>query len=404
MKILMMRPSYNPEMSAGNHLAQDLIIDLQKAQNEVVLVTPVSEKYSGLPENYQDPCTVHRVKSNITGRSVIKRILRYIDTSYSMYKAAKDIDCDLILSHSMPPLLGPLSCRLAKKKKKPVIYWEQDVVSNSILSTGMGSDNSIKQKIMFQVARALEKYTEKHCTHIVTISEQFKKMHTDRGIDPEKITVLYNWIDTNQIYPKERKDNPLFDDLGLDREEFIVSYCGNIGVPQNVEIMIDAAEKLQDIKGLKFLLIGNGSREEYIKDYFKRKQLSNFVYHPLYPLAQACDVYNLGDIGLVIGKRGTSGNGFPSKMWSILAAGQTMISCFDLESELSEFVRTGDCGISIEPDSADKLAEAIQLLYHNREKCKMCAENARRFAVDYAERENATRRFIDTVNRMGESV
>ena len=61
------------------------------------------------------------------------------------------------------------------------------------------------------------------------------------------ILLIYNWIDTNQIYPKNRKDNKLFDDLNISREEFVVSYCGNLGVPQNVEIMIDAAEKLKEI-------------------------------------------------------------------------------------------------------------------------------------------------------------
>lgn len=401
MKVLMMRPSFNPEMSAGNHLAQDLVVDLQKAGNDVILITPVSEKYAGLPDGYHDPCVVHRIRSKIKGQSIIRRIIRYIDTSFSMYKDAKKVECDIILSHSMPPLLGPLSCILGKKMKKAVIYWEQDIVSNSIISTGVGSENSLKQKLMYNVAKALEKYTEKHCTHIVTISQQLKKMHVDRGINPKKITVLYNWIDTTQIFPKIREDNPLFEDLGLSREDFIVSYCGNLGVPQNVEIMIDAAEKLKDVVGLKFLLIGNGSRENYIKDYLAKKNLSNLVYHPLYPLAQACDVYNVGDIGLVIGKKGTSGNGFPSKMWSILAAGQTMISCFDMESELSEFVRAGNCGISIEPDSAEKLAEAIMILFKDRDRCKQCAENARTFAVQYAERKNATKQFVNVVQREG---
>lgn len=401
MKILMMRPSYNPEMSAGNHLAQDLIEDLQKAGNNVEIITPVSESFEGLPEGYNDPCVVHRVKSSVTGRSIIKRILRYIGTSFSMYKEAKNIDCDLIISHSMPPLLGPLSCVLSRKKKKPVVYWEQDIVSNSIISTGMGSSNSAKQKVMFKAALLLEKYTEKHCTHIVTISEQFKKMHTDRGVRENKVTVLYNWIDTNHIYPKDRADNPLFEELGLSRDDFIVSYCGNLGIPQNVEIMIDVAEKLKDISGLKFLIIGNGSREKVITEYIQKKNLSNLTYHPLYPLSQACDVYNIGDVGLVIGKKGTSGNGFPSKMWSILAAGQTMISCFDIGSELSGFVREGGCGISIEPDSAEKLAEAIETLYKDRDFCNQCHLNARKFAVEHAERVNATRKFVDVVDKVG---
>ncbi len=340
-----------------------------------------------------------RVKSKVSGQGVIKRILRYIDTSLSMYKVAGRLDFDLIISHSMPPLLGPFSCKLAKKKRTPHIYWEQDIVSNSIISTGMGTSNKIKQKIMFHIARMLEKYTEKHCTHIVTISKKFKQTHTDRGISDDKITVVYNWIDTNVIFPQKREKNPLFEELGLDRNDFIVSYCGNLGIPQNVEIMIDAAEKLQSLRGLTFLLIGNGSRENHILKYLDEKKLRNLRYHPLYPLSRARDVYTVGDIGLVIGKKRTSHNGFPSKMWSILAAGQAMISCFDADSELSEFVREGGCGIAVEPDSSDKLVEAIQALFHDQSRCRKCGENARKFAVEYAERAKATAQFVEIVKQ-----
>ncbi len=404
MNILMMRPSYNPEMAAGNHLAQDLIEDLQGAGHTVHLITPVSQKFTELPAGYQDPCTVTRVRSRVRGMSVVKRILRYIDTSLAMSRAAKKMDFDIIISHSMPPLLGPLSCRLAKKKRKPLVYWEQDIVSNSIISTGMGSSNSAKQKLMFRVALMLEKYTEKRCTHIVTISERFAKIHTDRGIAAEKVSVLYNWIDTEVIFPQTRADNSLFEELGISRDEFIVSYCGNLGVPQNVEIMIDAAERLQGVEGLTFLLIGNGSREKKVLRYLEDKCLPNLIYHPLYPLHRARDVYTVGDVGLVIGKRGTSENGFPSKMWSILAAGQAMISCFDVDSELSRFVRDGDCGISIEPDSSDALVEAIQTLYRDRDRCVACGKNARAVAVAQAERKNATARFVEVVEKVGADI
>lgn len=393
----MLRPSYNPELSAGNHLAQDLIIDIEKDGHDIELITPVSDKFNGLPGGYKDPCKVHRVRSKLRGNNVLIRIFRYIDTSLSMYRLGKKISCDIIVTHSMPPLIGPLSCVLAKRKHVPVIYWEQDVVSNSIISTGIGKPHSLKQRCMFYIALFLEKYTEKHCTHIITISEQFKKFHIDRGIDENKVSVIYNWIDTNQIYPKNRKDNKLFDDLNISREEFVVSYCGNLGVPQNVEIMIDAAEKLKEIPELKFLIIGNGSRENAIKRYISDKNLPNLIYHPLYPLSQACDVYNLGDVGLVIGRKGTSGNGFPSKTWSIMAAGQAMISCFDVDSELSGFVRTGQCGISIQPDSSIDLENAIIKLYDNRDLCKESGKNGRKFAMKHADRKNATRKFLDTI-------
>jgi glycosyltransferase involved in cell wall biosynthesis len=53
-----------------------------------------------------------------------------------------------------------------------------------------------------------------------------------------------------------------------------------------------------------------------------------------------------------------------------MAAAQTMIACFDEDSELCSFVREGNCGIAVSPDSSQKLKEAILELYSDREKCR----------------------------------
>lgn len=397
----MMRPSYTPELSAGNHLAGNLVEDFQQAGHEVELITPVSDKFDGcLPAGYTDNCTVHRVQSRYRGRNVTKRILKYIDTSLAMYRAAKNIECDIIISHSMPPLLGPLSCRLARKKKKPLVYWEQDIVSQSIISTGISGSHSIREKLMFHIALMLEKYTEKHCDHIITITKKFAQQHIKRGVPESKISVVYNWIDVNSVFPKPRTENPLFDELGLNRDDFLVTYCGNLGLPQNVEILVDAAKRFETTQGIRFVIIGSGAREKDISNYISDSKCTNIVMHPLYPLERACDVYNIGDVGLVIGKKGTSSNGFPSKTWSILAAGQAMISCFDLGSELSDSVLEGNAGIAVEPDNPDALFSAVNELFTNREKCREYAQNARAYAVNNCGRENATKRYIEIVSKV----
>ncbi len=246
MKITMMRPSYRPELSGGTHLAIDLVEDFIKAGHEIEVVTPISSKFEAFVDEDQDECKIHRVTSRFNKGDVLSRILRYIDISYKMYSTAKKIDADIIMTHSMPPLLGPLGTILGKRKHVPVLYWEQDIVSQSLISTGIFGKSGFKQKMMFKVAEILEKRSEKHSTHVVTISEQFKKMHIGRGIPSNKVSVVYNWIDTNQIYHVSREENPLFAELNIPKDKFIVSYCGNLGVPQNVEIMVEAAEKLRD--------------------------------------------------------------------------------------------------------------------------------------------------------------
>ncbi len=395
MKLIMMRPSFSPELSGGTHLALDLVKDFQGAGWEVEVIASIGEKFIDLVDESKDFVKVHRIRSKFVGTNVIKRVLRYIDTSWQMYRKALSIkDADLIMTHSMPPLLGPLGAMAAKKRNVPVLYWEQDIVSESLLSTGIFGSGGFKRKLLYRIAQMIEKQSEKRSTHIVTISEQFRSMHLQRGVRPEKVSVVYNWIDTKQIVPIAKQDNPLFDELEISRESFTVTYCGNLGVPQNVEIMVDAAQILENELPVQFVILGGGSREQKIRKYVEEKALPNVKLFPLQPLEKADMVYNLGEIGLVIGKTGTSKNGFPSKTWSIMAAGQTMIACFDTDSELCRFVREGNCGIAVEPDSPEALAQAIRTLYHDQKMCAQMGRDARDYVVENFGRTAATEKII----------
>src|SRR5690606_6420334 len=100
---------------------------------------------------------------------------------------------------------------------------------------------------------------------------------------------------------------------------------------------------------------------------------------------------------IVIGRPGTSNNGFPSKLWSIMAAGQAVIASFDLKSELCNFINDGHCGIAIEAGSKMELEEAILLLYNNKELTRKMGENAREYVSSKFSRKEATKKIIKEI-------
>lgn len=412
MKILMLRPSYYPQISGGTHLAMDLVEDLIKDGHKVKLVVPMPTRLDQkIIDDYRNKKTeilydgsleIVRLTNRFSEKNIVLRAFRMLDTAFNMFKyIIKEKDIDIIFSHSMPIFLGPLSVIGGKLKKKPVIYWEQDIISESIVSTNIAG-KGFKRKVLYKFARRLEKKTSKKCTHIITISNKFKQRQLELKKPENKVDVVYNWIDTDEVYPIERKDNYLFDKFNLDRTKFYVTYCGNLGIPQNVEILIDAAKCLKEIKDLQIVIFGNGVRKNKIEDYLNESGTNNCILLPLQPIEDTKYVYSLGDVGVVIGRKGTSNNGFPSKTWSILAAGQAMISCFDIDSELSEFVKDGKCGISIEPDSSEKLKNAILKMYDNREQTKQYGINSRKYVIENFSRKIATKKIIEIINKVKE--
>ena len=410
MKVLMLRPSYLPEISGGTHLAVDLVEDMISKGIEVILIVPsphrvneeVKNEYKNLKieKKYDGKLTIYRIDSSISEKNLFFRAFRmYLLTQGMFIRALKEKNIDLIMSHSMPPLLGPISIILSKIKSAKVLYWEQDILSESLISTGIAA-KGLKKILMYNFAKLLEKTSSVGSNQIITISEQFRQRQFLLGKPKERVDVVYNWIDVNQLKPVPRNENIMFERYNLDRNAFYITYCGNLGMPQNVEILIDAAKELQHIPDLKFLIFGGGVRKKIIEDYIKKSRTDNIRLLPLQPLEEASHVYSVGEVGIVLGRKGTSKNGFPSKTWSIMTAEQAIISCFDVDSELSGFVVKGECGISLPPDNHVALKEAILELYNDKSYAKKLGINAREFVSNNFSRKVATDKIINIAKEL----
>lgn len=407
MKILMFRPSFIPEISGGNHLALDLIEDLIKKGYEVILIVPMPHRVDKKTKNeyknkkvekkYDGKLKIYRIKVPIKENSIFSRGLRMIYISFIMFwKSLFMKNIDIIISHSMPIFLGTISIILGGIKNIPVIYWEQDILSESLITTGVANEG-LKKKFFYNVAKFFEKISSKFSDYIITVSEKFKKRHKKMNRD-KNIQVIYNWIDSNELVPISKSDNKLFDKFNLSREKFYVTYCGNLGRAQNVEILIEAAKGLEYIDDLEIVIFGDGVRRDFIKNEIKRLNVNNVQLFHLQPLKDVAYVYSLGDIGLIIGRDGTSKNGFPSKTFSIMAAEQAVISCFDMDSELSGFIEKGNCGMAIPPGDPKKLKDAIINMHNNKKMTSIMGQNAREFVKNNFSREKSTNEFIQIIN------
>ena len=77
-----------------------------------------------------------------------------------------------------------------------------------------------------------------------------------QGIDPEKVVVIHNWADGNELYPISKEENPFIRELGI-QDKFIVSYSGNFGIVHDFKPVKKAIEEL---KGEKNIIFRIGSR------------------------------------------------------------------------------------------------------------------------------------------------
>ena len=404
MNILINDAYFFPEIVSFSHLEEDLLNEFLKRSYSIDVLCPTPSR--GLSKKviqaYQkkkveipnSDFRITRYWAPKEKKGTIKRALRYFICFFQAYfKAVKYSNVDVIFSNSTPPTQGMLCAMVAKKlskkykKKVPFVFNLQDIFPDSLVYTGLSKKNSI----FWKIGRKIENYTYRHADKIIVISEGFKQNIMAKGVPEEKIVVVPNWVDTEKVKPIERKNNALVAEFHLDPKKFIVVYAGNFGAAQGADIVLRAAERLQECKDIHFLVLGGGAEFEEAKEYVEEKNLQNVTIDGLLPQERVSEVYSLGDVALITCKQGAGGSGLPSKTWSIMACDTPIIASFDTDSELARILEDEHLGKCVSPESVDALVEAIKL------QCGKCNEkknSAREFVLRYASKENCVAEYM----------
>jgi glycosyltransferase involved in cell wall biosynthesis len=342
-------------------------------------------------EKLSENITIYRVGSKKReGTNFFIRGLKYISKTYSLYKKAKTIPTDIYYIYSTPPIMGLAGCLLSKKS--PTVYSLQDIFPDNLFAK-----KDMKQSnIIVRPLRCLEKYIYKYNTHIVTISRDMKKNLIEKNVCQNKVSVIGNWIDTNKVKYIQREQNHLFTEFDLNQEGFYVSYSGNLGYAQDIDIIIESAKITQSCEPeIQYIIVGNGIYENEIKQKIKNENLKNIKLFPMQPEKYTSNVYSIGDVGLVTLKENLHGYAMPSKTWSMMAASQPLICTTVENTQLYEIIRETKAGLTVKPGDSMDLANQIVALYGNKEELKRYGENGRTFVEKNLSREIATKKYFD---------
>ena len=404
MRILMLPGYFYPEQAASSYLSENRYDAFAKAGFDMLVYTPmptrgvdkmVIDAYKKKKTEllYGGKMEVHRFSMFSERKSAVLRALRYFSCSaIQFYKGlrAKDIDC--IYISSTPPIQGIVAGLLKIVKKKPFIYNLQDIFPDSLVSTGLAKKNGI----IWKVGRLVENFTYKRADKIIVISEGFKKNILEKGVPENKIVVVYNWVDEQAVVDIPRNENKLFDKYNRERSKFYITYNGNIGLTQNMDMLLEIAKDLESNESIQFVLVGNGAYLCQVQQIIRDRNICNVKLLPFQPYEDISHVFSLGDVSLVISKPGVGENSVPSKTWSIMSASRPVLANFD-ENELKSIIEDNQCGIFTK--AGDKMAfiEAILKMYHNREMCSEMGRNGRRFVMGNLTKEIGTQKYVNVI-------
>jgi glycosyltransferase involved in cell wall biosynthesis len=408
MKILVLTPYCYPEHAASSYLGQNR--NQAFVENGFEMLTYAPTPCRGVDaETRKKYCRkefrkefldngkreIRRFSMYPENKNVLLRALRYffVACKHLYYGLSRDARaCDLMFIASTPPFQGALAGMIKKFTHRPLVYNLQDIFPDSLVGTGLAK----KGGFLWKIGRVIENFTYRNADKIIVISEDFKRNIMAKGVPEDKIVVVYNWVDEEAVKHVPREENVLFERYCLDKNKFYITYSGNIGLTQNMDMLLDVAKELESETEIQFVLIGEGAYKNRVKEIIAERNIINVTLLPFQPYEEISHVFSLGDVGLVISKPGVGENSVPSKTWSILSASRPVLANFD-ENELKTIVNENQCGIFTKAGDKEAFKQAILELYRDKERCPQLGRNGRKFIMENLTRAVGTQKYVDVI-------
>lgn len=404
MRILLLPDYFSPEIFASSYLFENRNEAFANEGFDMIVYTPSPTRgvnrnvsYQKVEFLYKNHLELHRFDMVGESKNTMQRLVRYFLCSVSQFfKALFTRKFDIVLLGSTPPFQGAIGAALKIIRNKRFVYGIQDIFPDSLVSTGITKKGSL----IWKIGRIIENFTYKYADKIIVISEDFKKNIMAKGVPEDKIVVVYNWVDQNAVVDIPRDKNKLFDKYQLDRSKFFIEYSGNIGLTQNMDMLLEVMKELKTTHpDIGLVLVGEGAYKAQVEEIVKRDNLINVTMIPFQPYEDISYVFSLGDAGLVISKPGVGANSVPSKTWSIMSASRPVLANFD-ENELKDILAGNECGIFTKAGDKEAFKKSIIKLYENRELCKKYGTNGRQFVMDNLTREVGTQKYVDVIKEV----
>lgn len=416
MKILFLSSYGYPEQAASSYLGGNRNQAFADAGFKMVTYVPtptrgitpeIRKKYKKIKyeERLDGASVVHRFSMFAEGKNPILRALRYTLVCIKHFNRgvfAKDArSCDLMFISSTPPIQGAMAALVKKCRRDhiPLIYNLQDIFPDSLVGTGLAK----KDGLLWKIGRVIENFTYRNADKIIVISQDFKRNIMAKGVPEDKIEVIYNWVDEQAVVHIPRNENKLFEKYNLDPNKFYITYCGNIGLTQNMDLLLDVAKALSTKENIHFVLVGEGADKARVKSRVENENIKNISFLPFQPYEDISHVFSLGDAGLIISKPGVGENSVPSKTWSIMSAECPVIANFD-ENEIKSILNDNNCGIFTKAGDKEAFKNAILELYNDKEKSVQLGKNGRKFIMENLTREIGTSKYVKVVKEVAKKL
>ncbi|MGZ5179180.1 MAG: glycosyltransferase family 4 protein [Ramlibacter sp.] len=395
MKVLLLSQHFWPESFRINQVARDLV----RAGCEVTVLTgqpnyPEGAIYPGYSaaglgcEDYEG-IRVHRVPLVPRGAGGAVRLA----ANYLSFLAMASIlgpwtlrgqRFDAVFVYGTSPILQAIAGVVLKWiKRARLVVWVQDLWPESLEVTGF-----VRNRHLLAMVGAVVRWIYRRADLLLVQSHAFEApVRAMAGATPVEYFPNPGDSSDGQAVAAEC-DVPL-------EPAFNVVFAGNLGTVQALDTVLEAAERLQANPDIRIVLVGAGSRSEWLQQQVEQRNLRNVRLPGKFPASSMPALMERASALLVSLARGPIlAQTVPSKVQSYLASGRPIIAALDGEGAL--VVSESGAGVCCAAEDAAGLTSAIlQLRDLPPEDRARMGEAGRRFYLQHFEPGMLARRLTE---------
>lgn len=309
----------------------------------------------------------------------------------SLWTAWRQPQVDLVMGTS-PPLTQALAAWLvAFTRRRPLLLELRDLWPDFAIALGV-----LKNPVFIRLARWAEMFLYHRAAHILVNSPAYRDYLLGKGIPDAKISVVANGSDPDMFDPAVNGAQ-LRGELKLDGK-CVVTYTGALGLANDIDALLKAADRLRDLPDVHFLIVGDGKERARLEADARRQNLANVTFAGTRPKSAMPEVLSASNM-CVATLRNIEAftTTYPNKVFDYMAAGRPTVLA--IGGVIQQVIAQSRGGVCVQPGDDRAIAEAIRYLHDHGDEARQMGLQARDYLVAHFNRHKQAELFVDVVER-----
>lgn len=316
------------------------------------------------------------------GKRAVTLVLNYFSFVISgfFWKIFTRIKADQVFIFEVSPMTQALlGVWYARRRKIPCYIYVQDLWPENVEHVA-----GIHNRLIIGSIDRMVNYIYRNCKRIFATSPSFvRNIESRSSAWNGKVSKVAYWPQYAEDFYK-----PVEKPAGKrssERDCFQVTFTGNIGYVQGLDILPATAEILKR-KGIncRFLVVGDGRYREELEGKIASRNVEDMFCMPgRKPPQEIPKILAESDVAFIsFAIHSLHENAIPAKLQSYMACGIPILASATGETE--RVIKEADCGIACEMGDCEALAEAIvQFMGMTEEELARMGRNAREYSAKH---------------------